>query len=54
MEPVHTFYVDLPVNENNIFTTNLTEKNEVEETKFTSQGNVQSLDFQLTWILEQT
>ena len=34
MEPVHIFYKDLPVDENNIFIANLTEKNEVEEVKF--------------------
>ena len=34
MEPVHTFYKDLPVNENNIFVASLTGKNEVEEIKF--------------------
>ena len=47
MEPVHTFYKDLPVDENNIFVANLTEKNEVEEIKFKRQGNMQLLDFQL-------
>ena len=34
MEPVHIFYKDLPVDQNNIFIANLTEKNEVEEVKF--------------------
>ena len=34
METVHIFYKDLPVDDNNIFVTNLTEKNEVEEVKF--------------------
>ena len=34
METVHIFYKDLPVDDNNIFVTNLTEKNEVEEIKF--------------------
>ena len=34
MEPVHIFYKDLPVDENNIFIVNLTEKNQVEEVKF--------------------
>ena len=30
MEPIHIFYKELPVDENNIFTANITEKNEVE------------------------
>ena len=34
METVHIFYKDLPVNDNNTFVTNQTEKNEVEEIKF--------------------
>ena len=34
MEPVHIFYKDLPVDENNIFIANLKEKNEEEEVKF--------------------
>ena len=34
MEPIHIFYIELPVNENNIFTANITEKNEVENVKF--------------------
>ena len=34
MEPVHTFYKDLPADENSIFVANLTEKNELEEVKF--------------------
>ena len=34
MEPVHIFYKDLPVDENNIFTATLTQKNEVEKVKF--------------------
>ena len=33
MEPIHIFYKELPVDENNIFTTNLAEKNEVEEVR---------------------
>ena len=34
MEPVHVFNKDFPVDENNIFVANLTEKNEAEEIKF--------------------
>ena len=34
MEPIHNFYKELPVDENNIFTANITEKNEVEKVKF--------------------
>ena len=34
MEPIHIFYKELPLDENNIFTSNLAEKNEVEEGKF--------------------
>ena len=34
MEPIHIFYKELPVDENNIFTANITEKNEVEKVKF--------------------
>ena len=48
MEPVHIFYKDSSVYENNIFVANLTEKNEVEEVKLKSQENMQLLDFQLT------
>ena len=34
MESIHIFYKKLPVDENNIFTANITEKNEVEKVKF--------------------
>ena len=34
MEPIHIFYKELPVDENNIFTANIAEKNEVENAKF--------------------
>ena len=34
MEPIHIFYKDLPVDKNNIFTANITEKNEDENVRF--------------------
>ena len=34
MEPIHIFFRELPLDENNIFTANLAEKNEVEEVRF--------------------
>ena len=34
MELIDIFYKELPIDENNIFTANVTEKNEVEEVKF--------------------
>ena len=34
MERTHIFYKELPVDENNIFTANIAEKNEVEKIKF--------------------
>ena len=34
MEPTHIFHKELPVDENNIFTANIAEKNEVEKVKF--------------------
>ena len=34
MEPIHIFYKELPLDENNIFTANLAEKNVVKEVKF--------------------
>ena len=34
MEPIHNFYKELTVAENNIFTANTTEKNEVENVRF--------------------
>ena len=34
MEPIHTFYKELPADENNSFTADITEKNEVENVKF--------------------
>ena len=40
MEPIHIFYRELPLDENNIFTTNLAEKNELEEVKFKNQKNM--------------
>ena len=33
MEPAHVFYKELPLDENNIFSANLAENNEVEEIK---------------------
>ena len=34
MEPAHIFYKELPLDENNIFSANLSENNEVKEIKF--------------------
>ena len=34
MEPIHIFYKEFPVDENNIFTAGITEKNKVENFKF--------------------
>ena len=34
MEPIHIFYKELPVDENNIFIVDITEKNEVENFRF--------------------
>ena len=34
MEPIHIFYKELSTHENNIFTSNLAEKNKIEEVKF--------------------
>ena len=34
MEPIHIFCKELPVDENNIFIANITEKNEVENVRF--------------------
>ena len=34
MEEIHRFYKELPIDENNIFTANLAEENEVEEVRF--------------------
>ena len=43
MEPKHIFYKELPVDENNIFTANIAEKNEVENIKFKK-----SLEYEVT------
>ena len=34
MEPLHIFYKELPVDENNIFSADMTEKNEAQNVKF--------------------
>ena len=34
MEPVHIFYKELPIDQNNTFTANITQENEVEKAKF--------------------
>ena len=34
MEPIHIFYKELPVYENNTFTADITQKNKVESVKF--------------------
>ena len=34
MEPIHIFYKELPVDENNTFTADITQKNKVESVKF--------------------
>ena len=34
MEPTHIFYKELPIDENNIFTANISEKNEVQNILF--------------------
>ena len=38
MEPAHVFYNELPLNEN-IFSANVTENNEIEEIKFKKSNN---------------
>ena len=45
MEPIHIFYEELPVNENNIFIANLTEKNEVKNVRFKK-----SLEYSVTGV----
>ena len=54
MEPIHIFYRELPLDENNIFTANLAEKNELEEVKFKNQKNMRLLAYLLTKMLIQT
>ena len=39
MEPAHVFYNELPLDENNIFSANLPENNEIEEIKFKKSKN---------------
>ena len=39
MEPVHVFYNELLLDKNNIFSANLTEKNEIQEIKFKKSNN---------------
>ena len=34
MEPIHIFYKELPVDQSNIFTVHITERNEVENVRF--------------------
>ena len=41
MEPVHIFYKELSPDENNIFTADIAEKNEVEYVKFKNLKNMQ-------------
>ena len=45
MEPIHIFYEELPVNENNIFIANLTEKNEAKNVRFKK-----SLEYSVTGV----
>ena len=54
MEPIHIFYRELPLDEKNIFTANLAEKNELEEVKFKNQKNMRLLAYLLTKMLIQT
>ena len=42
MEQAHVFYNELPLDENNIFSANLTENNEIEEIKFKKSNNYAS------------
>ena len=53
MEPIHIFYKELPLDENNIFMANLTEKNEVEEVKFKKSKNIPLQAYLLTKMLIQ-
>ena len=41
MEPIHIFYKQLTVDEDNIFTADITEKNEAENVKFKNWWNMQ-------------
>ena len=53
MEPIHIFHKELPLDENNIFMANLTEKNEVEEVKFKKLRNIPLQAYLLTKMLIQ-
>ena len=39
MEPAHVFYNEFPLDENNIFSANVIETNEIEEIKFKKSNN---------------
>ena len=54
MEPIYIFYRELPLDENNIFTANLTEKNEIEEVRFKKSKEYAITGFLLTKTLIQT
>ena len=41
MEPVHIFYKELSADENNIFTADIAEKNEVENVNLKNLKNIQ-------------
>ena len=48
MEPTYVFYSKLPLDENNIFSANLAENNEIEEVKLKNLKITTSADKQLT------
>ena len=54
MVPIHIFYKELPIDENNIFAVNLGNKNEVEEVRLKNQENMVLLVSVLTKTSIQT
>ena len=45
LEPIHIFYEELPVDENDIFTADITEKHEVENVGLKNRLNMRWLDY---------
>ena len=54
MEPVHIFYKELPIDQNNTFTANMAQENEVKEVKFKKSREYAVTDLFINQVIDSS
>ena len=54
MEPVHIFYKELPIDQNNTFTANIAQENEVKEVKFKKSREYAVTDLFINQVIDSS